>query len=126
MVKSVPVREKDRNRKAFVEMIIFSIACGVATLYALLSIFASIVQFKTAKKKDAPLLMTGGGILILTAVVLRLISVFWSWAVLLSGGVLISAAALLNGKRSGTLHVSHHIIRACLTAALTVGFFPGI
>ena len=107
-------------------MFLFYVAYVVAALYALLSVFAAIVQCKTAKKKDAPLLMAGGGILILAAVVLQLLSVSLSWAVLLSGGVLIGVAALLNGKRSGTLHAMHHIIRACLTVALTVGFFLGI
>ena len=101
-------------------------AYGVAALYALLSLFAAIVQLKTAKAKDAPLLMMGGGLLMLVAVVLQLVSVSFSWVVLLSGGLLISVAALLNGKRSGTLHASHHIIRACLTLALTVGFFLGV
>ena len=107
-------------------MIVFYLAYGIAALYALLSIFAAIVQCKSAKKKDAPLMMLGGGMLVLAAVLLQLLSVPFSWVVLLLGGVLISVAALLNGKRSGNLHITHHIIRACLTVALTVGFFFGI
>lgn len=106
-------------------MIFLYVAYGIAALYALLSVFAAIVQCKSVKKKDAPLLMMGGGLLVLAAVILQLVPVPFAWAVLLSGGVLISAAALLNGKRSGTLHAAHHIVRACLTVALTVGFFLG-
>lgn len=107
-------------------MIVFYITYGIAALYALLSVFAAGVQFKTAKRKDTPLLMMGGGVLVLAAVVLQLVPVSFSWAAMLFGGVLISVAALLNGKRSGILYPAHHIIRACLTAALTVGFFLGI
>ena len=45
-----------------------------------------------------------------------------AWAFAAVGGLLICAAAFINGKRSGNFHLSHHIVRFCITAAIVVGY----
>ncbi len=94
----------------------------LAGLYAVLSVIAALTQLKTAKKKDAPVLMLSGGFLLAAAVVLQVAFGFWGWLPALIGGAMVSIAAYLNGSRSGKLHISHHIVRAVFTAALIIGF----
>lgn len=94
----------------------------VTALYALLSIFAASVQIKTAEKKDAPAMMLSGGICLIGAVVLLFLTASFDWVFAITGGASISIAAYLNGKRSGNLHMSHHITRFCVTLALVIGF----
>ena len=37
------------------------------------------------------------------------------------GGLLICAAAYLNGKRSGSFHLSHHLVRGGIAILLVIG-----
>lgn len=94
----------------------------IAVLYALLSMLAASTQLKKAEKKDTSLMMLSGGVLLLGAAVLQLTTVSYDWAAAILGGALISVAAFLNGKRGGNFHLSHHVIRFCITLLLIVGF----
>lgn len=58
----------------------------------------------------------------LFAVVLRILHFNFSWLIALIGGLLICAAAFINGKRSKNFHSIHHIIRLGVTLILTIGF----
>lgn len=98
------------------------VICIITILYALLSMLAASTQLKRAEKKDTSLMMLSGGVLLLGAAVLQLTIVSFDWAVAILGGILISAAAFMNGKRDGNFHVSHHVVRGCITLALIIGF----
>lgn len=92
--------------------------CGITVLYAALSMFAAATQLKTAAHKDTSIMMLCGGLFLVIATVFTKTD----WIIVIIGGMLICIAAFLNGKRSGNLHISHHIIRFILTLLLVVGF----
>lgn len=94
----------------------------VTVLYAALSLVAAIAQIRSAAKKDTPALMLCGSLILAFAVILQAVSGAFGWIPALIGGLLISLAAYLNGRRSGAFHISHHIIRAALTVLLVAGF----
>lgn len=93
---------------------------GIIILYALLSILAASVQMKASKKRDTSILMLAGGLFLIAAVFLYKMA--YSVIILIAGGVLISVAAFINGKRSGNFHIVHHIIRFAVTVLLVIGF----
>ncbi len=95
---------------------------GITGLYALLSLLAAGVQMKSAEKKDAPLTMLLGGVLLLAAVAVGWLGWSFDWLAAAVGGLLIMLAAWTNGKRSGQLHYSHHAVRLAVTALLIAGF----
>lgn len=90
-------------------------------LYALLSVFAAIVQIRNTKAKVTSFIMIGGGIILIAAVFLHIFLVPFNWIFTLTGCLLISLAAFINGKK-GELHIVHHIIRLIIAALLTLGF----
>lgn len=92
--------------------------CGITVLYAALSMFAAVIQLKTAVHKDTSIMMLCGGLLLVIATVFTKAD----WIIVIIGGMLICITAFLYGKRSGNLHISHHIIRFILTLLLVVGF----
>lgn len=94
------------------------IICGITILYAGLSMLAAAAQLKTAARKDTPIMMLSGGLILIAAVFLK--STDWIAAII--GGALICTAAFLNGKRGGNFHASHHIIRLVITLLLVIGF----
>ena len=96
---------------------------AVTILYALLSILAAGTQFRTADKKDAPILMILGGLLLVLTVVAEMAALFEGWPVVILGGGLICVAAFLNGQRSGNFHPEHHVIRLGLTLLLTISYY---
>ena len=93
----------------------------ITAAYALLSALAATVQMKSADRKDAPILMLTGGILMLAAAVTVIILWQFDWVLAVTGSALICIAALINGRR-GEFHASHHIVRLALTVILTIGF----
>lgn len=93
----------------------------ITALYAILSIFASIVQMKNTKEKGTSFIMLGGGIILIITVILHIFFVPFNWLGAVIGGLLICAAAFINGKRTD-FHIAHHIIRFIVTVLLTVGF----
>lgn len=92
--------------------------CGITVLYAALSMFAAVTQLKSSTRKDTSIMMLCGGLLLVIATVFKNAD----WIVVIIGGILICIAAFLNGKRSGNLHISHHIIRFIITLLLVIGF----
>ena len=44
------------------------------------------------------------------------------WVIALPGCIAICAAAIWNGKKSGQLHLQHHIIRMAMSLLLIIGF----
>ena len=96
---------------------------AVTILYALLSILAAGTQFKTADRKDAPVLMILGSILLLLTVAVEIMVLFDGWPIAILGGALICTAALLNGRRSGNFHLKHHVIRLGITLLLILGYY---
>lgn len=94
------------------------IICCITVLYAVLSVIAAVSQIKTATHKDTSIMMLGGGLLLVIAIILKNAD----WIAAIIGGLLICIAAFLNGKRSGNFHISHHIIRFIITLLLVIGF----
>ncbi len=95
----------------------------VVGLYGLLSAIAALSQIKSRpEKKGAPILMLCGCIFLFLAIALQIFLGKFGWLPAFAGSALISAAAYLNGKRSGSFHISHHMIRASLEILLVAGF----
>ena len=92
----------------------------VTAAYALLSAAAAATQLRMGKSRDTSLVMLGGGVLLLAAVLLDGMGLPLAWAVALGGGAMICAAALVNGKRA-EFHALHHVVRAILTAVIVLG-----
>lgn len=96
---------------------------AVALIYALLCGYAACAPLKAAEKqKGTSALMLAGSLILILAIILHAMETPYSWAIVLAGGALICVAAFLNGKRSGTLHIWHHVVRFILTALLVLGF----
>lgn len=94
-------------------------------LYALLCILAAVIQMRTGKNKDTSAMMLSGGAVLIVSVIshgLHNIGQAYAWGSAALGGILICIAAFLNGKRSGTLHMSHHIVRFVITVLFVAGF----
>jgi len=96
--------------------------CAVASVYGVLSVIAACLQIKTVQKKDTPIAMLVGGVLMLAASAARIAGSSLALCLSILGGIGISLAAWCNGKRSGNFHLSHHVIRLFLTVLLAVGF----
>lgn len=94
----------------------------ITALYAILSAFAAIVQMKTAKQKSTSLMMLGGGLILIITVILHILNLRYNWIAAVVGGILICAAAFINGKKSGNFHITHHIIRFIITLLLIIGY----
>ncbi len=96
---------------------------AVTVVYALLPILAAGAQLRTAAKKDTSVLMILGGVLLLLSVGLELPALWDGWLIAALGGVCVCVAAFLNGRRSGSFHLQHHVIRLALTLLLVIGFY---
>ena len=96
--------------------------CIVSVLFCGLSATAAFSQLKGKQKPISALLMIAGSLLLLAAVTLNILGRRLDWAIALLGCAAICAAAIWNGKKSGQLHIQHHIIRIALSLILTVGF----
>lgn len=96
--------------------------CVVSVLFGGLSMTAAFSQVKREQKPISAFLMIGGSLLLAAAVILNILEQRPDWAIALLGCIAICAAAIRNGKKSGQLHIQHHIIRIALSLILTVGF----
>ena len=103
----------------------------LAILFGLLHLIAAVTQFKSkdpAARGSASLMICGGAALICSAIA-HLIhnggagSQIAVLSTTVCGFLLICFAAYLNGRRSGTVHVSHHLIRGGIAALLVLGLF---
>lgn len=95
---------------------------AVAALYGVLSFIAAFSQLKKAEKKTSFAVMAVGGLILIAAIGLNLIKIPFSWIAAAVGGIFICAAAIYNGKKSGSFHLIHHIIRFIITAGIIAGF----
>ena len=94
---------------------------ALAGCYGVLSLLAATNQLKELRgqeqaNKDAPVLMILGGVLLALS-----FSGWWGVVTALIGCVLVNTAAVLNGKRSGNLHIRHHIVRGVLAVTIVLG-----
>lgn len=91
----------------------------ISSAFAVLSLIAAASQLKT---KEMPhIIMAAGSVLLLAAVAVNLLGGGFDWIVGLAGAGMICAAAVWNGKRSGSFHIQHHIIRIALSVLIVVG-----
>lgn len=95
---------------------------ALTILYAVLCVIAAVSQLKSAKEKDTPASMLAGSAILLGAVLMQELSGSWGWLFAIAGGIMIFVCALQNGRRSGKLHIRHHVIRGGFTALLVLGF----
>ena len=96
--------------------------CGAAVLFGVLHGIAAVSQLVKKKSPAPAILMLGGSLGVLAAAVDCLLGGSLDWLLMLLGGAMVCAAAVWNGKRAGSLHLSHHIIRAALAAVLVLNF----
>ncbi|MCM1299209.1 MAG: hypothetical protein NC203_08595 [Firmicutes bacterium] len=94
----------------------------VTALYAVLSFIAAFSQLKKADQKTPYAVMAFGGLILMAEIGLHIIGVPFNWIAAVVGGVLICASAIYNGKKSGSFHITHHIIRFAVTLLIIAGF----
>ena len=108
------------------------IAVSVLTvLFALLHIIAAVTQVKSkdsAARSSASIMLCGSAALICSAAAhAHLVhDSAGAWIAALPaacGFLLICFAAYLNGRRSGNVHISHHLVRGGIAALLVLGLF---
>ena len=83
---------------------------------------AAFSQVKREQKPFSAILMIFGSLLLLAAVICNILEQRTDWVIALPGCIAICAAAIWNGKKSGQLHIQHHIIRIALSLLLIIGF----
>ena len=100
----------------------------LAILFALLHIIAAVTQLRSkdlAARGSSVIMLCGGAALLCSAISHLINSSLWAWMDTLSaacGFLLICFAAYLNGRRSGKVHLSHHLVRGGIAALLVLGF----
>lgn len=94
----------------------------LASLFGILHELAGLTQMLQKKDKGptGPM-MVAGGILMLLAALLCGLKIPVDWPAALIGGGLICYAAYKNGKDSGQLHLQHHLIRGAVGLAIVLG-----
>ena len=95
---------------------------AITALYGGLSFFAAFSQLKKAEQKNTHAMMALGGLILIAGIGLHIIHIPFSWIATISGGALICITAVINGKKSGSFHITHHIIRFIVTLLLIIGF----
>ena len=96
----------------------------LAILFALLHVIAAVAQLKSkdpAARGSAVIMLCGGVALVCSAVSHLINSGLWPWMDALSaacGFLLVCFAAYLNGRRSGNVHLSHHLVRGGIAVLL--------
>lgn len=93
----------------------------VTILYALLSIYASVTQWKKPARRKPASIMIAGGLILLVSGFLELNGWGPAWLVTVIGSLLICQAALINGKINGRVQLQHHAVRFLITAFLILG-----
>ena len=103
----------------------------LAILFALLHIIAAAVQFrsKDPAARGVAVAMASGGICAIAAAVFH---IYWGAVggnanlsdatTLAIGCLLVCVSAYMNGRRSGNVHVSHHLIRGGAAVLLIICF----
>lgn len=99
----------------------------LAILFGALHIAAAAAQFKSkdAAARGLSIAMICGGVCVAVEAIAHLVGSNPGWMDALmcaSGCLLICVPAYENGRRSGNLHLSHHIVRGVIAALLVAGF----
>ena len=104
----------------------------LAILFALLHMIAAVTQFKSKDPaaRGLAVAMASGGICAIIAAIFHL---YWGAVggnanlsdatTLAIGCLLICAAAYMNGRRSGNVHLSHYLVRGGIAVLLVLGLF---
>ena len=98
----------------------------LAVLFALLHIIAAATQFKSKDPaaRGFAIAMACGGIGVIMGAIAHIIGGAARDAASLAATCLvICAAAYMNGRRAGKVHISHHLIRGGIAILLVIGFF---
>lgn len=95
---------------------------ALTALYAVLCVVAAVSQLKSTRERGTPACMLLGSAVLLSAIVLQELAGGWGWLLAAAGGVMIFTAAFQNGRRGGSFHLRHHVIRGVFTALLVLGF----
>ena len=88
--------------------------------YGLLYLIAGIKQFGSAEKKRNPLLIIIGSIFVLDGAIYDFFPNRFDYLIEVVGCAMICIGAYLNGKDSGNIHFSHHIIRAVISISIVL------
>lgn len=96
------------------------IICIISALFGGLSLAAAVSQLKSEKSPSAAIMIIGS-LLLIFAVILNIIGLKFDFIIAALGCLAICAAAIMNGKKSAQIHISHHIIRGVLSVALVAG-----
>ena len=99
----------------------------LAILFGLLHIIAARTQLKSkdAAARGLSIAMICGGVCVAVEAAAHLLGSSPGWMDALtcaSGCLLVCVPAYENGRRSGNLHVSHHIVRGAIAVLLVAGF----
>ena len=95
---------------------------ALAIVYALLSIYAALPQWRRSDRKLFALLMTVGSLVLILTAILCLTGWKMDWLLAIIGCLLIVEGAVLNGARVGRSHPKHYAVRFLITLVLVVGF----
>ena len=99
----------------------------LAILFGGLHFIAGLTQSKSKDPaaRGFAIAMVCGGIALICAAIINWMGHLYGGQDAISavtGSLLICAAAYENGRRSGNLHLSHHIVRGTIAVLLIVGF----
>ena len=99
----------------------------LAILFGGLHFIAARTRLKSedAAARGLSIAMVCGGIAVVCAAVIHLMGGLSGWQDVISavtGCLLICVSAYENGRRSGNLHPSHHIVRGAAAVLLVAGF----
>lgn len=87
-----------------------------------LSLSAALSQMKAEKRSSSHILMALGSLILLAAIACNLAKQSADWLLALLGTGMICTAAVWNGKRSGSFHLQHHVIRILISIILVIGY----
>lgn len=98
----------------------------LAILFGLLHIIAARTQLKSEDPaaRGLSIAMLCGGVCVAVEALAHLVGHNPGWIDAFSaaaGCLLVCASAYANGRRSGNLHPSHHIVRGLIAALIVVG-----
>ena len=91
--------------------LLFGALHAVAALSALLKKSGGITH---------PMMLLGAA-LVVEGGILCLMGNPLDWVISLGGSVIVLAAALMNGRNSGQLHLPHHLIRGAVALVFVLG-----
>lgn len=95
--------------------------CIITILYGLLSFVAPLTQIRDRERRVPVITMLCGGLVLILAAVLKLLNIPGAAVLAAAGALAVCAAAVINGRKNGNIHVSHHIVRFLISCGLTVG-----